>query len=124
MFEEEILERLREMHRSGMSYDEIANTTGVARAAIGFYISGAKPIKNPTVNLLMKVFPNCRIDLDGNCPPETASALDQSEVQPVDEAKIRKEAREDFRNQVIKALITLDMRAEDSLLALKTIQNL
>lgn len=124
MFEEEILQKMKEMHSSGMTYEEISENTGISKAVVGFYISGARPIKNPSISLLMKVFPNCRIDLDGNCPPETASASDQSDVQPVDEAKIRKEAREDFRNQVIKALITLDMRAEDSLLALKTIQNL
>ena len=123
MFEEEILERLREMHRSGMSYDEIANTTGVARAAIGFYISGAKPIKNPTVNLLMKVFPNCRIDLDGNAPPAPVEGQ-PSAVSESDAEKIASDAVEDFRNKAVMALLKLDVPADIALEVLKTVSEL
>lgn len=123
MFEEEILERLREMHRSGMSYDEIANTTGVARAAIGFYISGAKPIKNPTVNLLMKVFPNCRIDLDGNTPPAPAEGQ-PSAVSESDAGKIAEDAVKAFRQRLVMALIPVDMPPEIALDVLKIVRNM
>lgn len=123
MFEEEILERLREMHRSGMSYDEIASTTGVARAAIGFYISGAKPIKNPTVNLLMKVFPNCRIDLEGNAPPAPAEGQ-PSAVSESDAGKIAEDAVRAFRQRLVMALIPVDMPPEIALDVLKIVRNM
>ena len=121
MFEEEIRGGLQEMYNGGMTYKEISEKTGISQSVVANCISGARPLKNPSISLLLKVFPNCRIDLNGESPPPVNQEAGISEA---DAEKIASEAREDFRNQVIKALITLDMRAEDSLLALKTIQNL
>lgn len=121
MFEEEILSRLREMHRSGMSYDEIANTTGVARSALGLYISGSKPIKNPSISLLLKVFPNCRIDLNGGSPPQ---ANQESGILEADAKKMASDAVENFRNKAVMALLKLDVPADIALNVLKTVSEL
>lgn len=66
MFEKEIKERLQQMHDSGMSYDEISAKTGITKSVVAYCISGSRPIKNPTISLLLKVFPHCRIDLEGS----------------------------------------------------------
>lgn len=121
MFEEEILSRLREMHRSGMSYDEIANTTGVARSALGLYISGSKPIKNPSISLLMKVFPNCRIDLNGGSPPP---ANQETGISEADAGKIAEDAVKAFRQRLVMALIPVDMPPEIALDVLKIVRNM
>lgn len=123
MFEEEILERLREMHRSGMSYDEISKQTGVVKTAIGLYISGSREIKNPSINLLMKVFPNCRIDLDGNTPPAPAEGQ-PSAVSESDAGKIAEDAVKAFRQRLVMALIPVDMPPEIALDVLKIVRNM
>lgn len=79
MFEADIQNKLKEMHNSGMTYEEIAEATGIAKTVVGVYTSGARPIKNPTISLLMKVFPKCKIFLDGVIPGFTRTQ-DQSVV--------------------------------------------
>lgn len=66
MYEKEIRDRLCEMHDRGMSYDEISQKTNISKTTVGHVITGGRSIKNPTISLLLKVFPRCRIDLDGN----------------------------------------------------------
>ena len=65
MYEKEIRAKLQQMHDSGMSYDDIAEKTGITKSVVAYCISGSRPIKNPSINLLLKVFPRCKIDLDG-----------------------------------------------------------
>ena len=72
MFEKEIRAKLQEMHDSGMSYDEIAKSTGISKTTISSCVSGYRSVKNPTISLLLKVFPRCKIDLDGNSYIATA----------------------------------------------------
>lgn len=65
MFEKEIIERLREMHNSGKSYEDIARITGVSRTAVAEILAGKRHIKNPSVSMLLKVFPKAEIHLEG-----------------------------------------------------------
>ena len=79
MYEKEIRDRLCEMHNSGMSYDEISQKTNISKTTVGHVITGGRSIKNPTISLLLKVFPRCKIYLDGVVPSQTAMS-DQSVV--------------------------------------------
>ena len=65
MYEKEIENRLRELYESGKTYDEIAKITGVSKPVIAQHISGRRPIKNPSISLLLKVFPKAVISLEG-----------------------------------------------------------
>ena len=65
MFEKEIFEKLKEMHNSGKTYDEITRTTGIARTVVAQILGGQRPIKNPSVSMLLKVFPRAEIYLEG-----------------------------------------------------------
>lgn len=79
MYEKEIRDRLCEMHNSGMSYDEISQKTNISKTTVGHVITGGRSIKNPTISLLLKVFPRCKIFLDGVTPSQP-SMTDQSVV--------------------------------------------
>ena len=79
MYEKQIRDRLCEMHNSGMSYDEISQKTNISKTTVGHVITGGRSIKNPTISLLLKVFPRCKIYLDGVVPSQTAMS-DQSVV--------------------------------------------
>lgn len=65
MFEKEILEKLKEIHASGRSYDEISKLTGVSRTTVAEILAGKRHIKNPSISMLLKVFPRAVIHLDG-----------------------------------------------------------
>lgn len=65
MYEEEIKRRLVEMSGEGMTHSEIGRKLGIPISTVSNILSGYREIKNPSVDMLLKVFPNCRIDLDG-----------------------------------------------------------
>lgn len=65
MYEKEIFERLKQMHDSGKTYDEIARITDISRAMVSQILGGQRPIKNPSLDLFLKVFPRAVIHLDG-----------------------------------------------------------
>lgn len=76
MYEQEIYNKLKEMHNSGKTYDEIARITGVSRAMISQILGGQRKIKNPSLDLFLKVFPKAVIYLDG--VPSIGNTEDQS----------------------------------------------
>jgi transcriptional regulator with XRE-family HTH domain len=76
MFEKEIVEKLKEMHDSGKSYEEIARITGVSRTAVAEILAGKRHVKNPSLSMLLKVFPHAVIYLDGI--PENTHNEEQS----------------------------------------------
>lgn len=65
MFEKEIENKLREWHDRGKTYQEIADMLGVSQSNIAQMLGGQRPIKNPSVSLLLKVFPKAVINLEG-----------------------------------------------------------
>lgn len=66
MFEKEFVERLKELHQAGKTYEEIAGITGIARSNVACAINGSRPPKNLTVDALAKAFPNMTISLSGD----------------------------------------------------------
>lgn len=78
MYEKEIVERLKEMHDSGKSYEEIARITGVSRTAVAEILAGKRHVKNPSLSMLLKVFPHAVIYLDGKPSTSSVSMQDQS----------------------------------------------
>lgn len=77
MFEKEFLEKIKEMYDNGMTQDEIARKVSLSRATIQFYVNGTKKPKNLTVNSLLKVFPNCKISLNGDSINNAAGIIQQ-----------------------------------------------
>ena len=88
MFEKEILERLQEMYRGGMTQDEFSKATGVSRPYLALMLAGKRPLKNPTVDLLFKVFPRSTVNLTG---------------------KVNAMTVDEFRHKAIEAVIDLDL---------------
>lgn len=88
MFEKEILERLQEMYRGGMTHDELSKALGISASYIGNILSGKQPVKNPTVDLLFKVFPRATVNLTGKVNAMTVY---------------------EFRHKAIEAVIDLDL---------------
>jgi hypothetical protein len=100
---DKIEERLQEMHEK-QSFEEMGKKLNISTSNVAGMVNGSRPIKSPSVDLLLKVFPKCKIDFHGtgttNCVPK----------EKVEEklATAKKEARESFRQKAIMAVLTLD----------------
>lgn len=66
MFEKEFVERLKELHQAGKTYEEIVTLTGLSRTVVAYAINGSRPPKNLTVDALLKAFPEATIILYGD----------------------------------------------------------
>ena len=66
MFEKEFVERLKELHQAGKTYEEIVTLTGLSRTVVAYAINGSRPPKNLTVDALLKAFPQAEINLYGD----------------------------------------------------------
>lgn len=62
---EQIETQLKKMHEN-LSFEEMSKRLGVAPSSLSGILNGSRPMKNPSLDLLLKVFPRCKIDLDGN----------------------------------------------------------
>lgn len=79
MYEKEIKDRLQSMKDAGKSNSEIARELKIPASAVTNILSGYREIKNTSVEFLLKVFPRCKIYLDG-VVPAGQSMSDQSVV--------------------------------------------
>lgn len=77
MYEKEIKDRLQSMKDAGKSNSEIARELKIPASAVTNILSGYREIKNTSVEFLLKVFPRCKIFLDG-VVPAVQSMSDQS----------------------------------------------
>ena len=103
MFEKEILERLKELWQGGMTQDELSRKTGISRPYIALILSGKRPVRNPTVDLLFKVFPHATINLTG-----------EGNTTTVDE----------FRHKAMDAVIDLDLSPDAMQAVLRALKDL
>ena len=102
---EKIEERLQEMHER-QSFEEMGKNLNISTSNVARMVNGSQPIKSPSVDLLLKVFPKCKIDFHGN-------ALEKSNCVPKEKveekvAAAKKEGREAFRNRAIMAVLAID----------------
>lgn len=102
---EKIENKLNEMHEH-QTFEEIGKTLNISTASVAAMVNGTRPIKSPSVDLLLKVFPKCKIDFHGN-------ALEKSNCVPKEKveekvAAAKKEGRESFRNRAIMAVLAID----------------
>ena len=65
MYKKIIEKKLQEMHCQGMTYQEISRHTGISSSNVAGIINGRRPVKNPSVDLFLKLFPNAKISFDG-----------------------------------------------------------
>lgn len=61
---QKIEEALNAMHET-MSYEEMSKRLGVAPSTLSGMLNSSRPIKNPSLDLLLKVFPHAEIHLEG-----------------------------------------------------------
>ena len=108
-YSKKIEERLNKMHETH-SYEEMGKNLNISSSNIAAMLNGTRPIKSPSVDLLLKVFPKCKIDLHGegadSCIPK----------EKVEEIKInaKKEARENFRKNAIMAVLAIESLPSDA----------
>jgi transcriptional regulator with XRE-family HTH domain len=65
MYKKAIEKKLQEMHCQGMTYQAISNHTGISASNVAGIINGRRPVKNPSVDLFLKLFPKAKISFDG-----------------------------------------------------------
>lgn len=65
MYKKAIEKKLQEMHCQGMTYQEISHHTGISASNVAGIINGRRPVKNPSIDLFLKLFPNTKISFDG-----------------------------------------------------------
>lgn len=106
-----ISEKLKAMHEH-FSYEEMGRMLGIATSNVARMVNGSQPIKNPSLDLFLKVFPDCKIFLEGN-PAEIPSATLAEE---------KAKAVEDFRQWVISEIIASDIPAEKAMELLKKVK--
>ena len=117
-----IEEKLNEMHKQH-TFEEIGKELNISTASVAAMVNGTRPIKSPSVDLLLKVFPKCKIDFHGN-------ALDKSNCVPrekVEEkvAAAKKEGKESFRNRAIMAILALeDIPSDAAMEVMKALKDL
>lgn len=123
MFEKEILERLQEMYRRGMTHDELSKALGISASYIGNILSGKQPVKNPTVDLLFKVFPRAVVNLEG----QTNIAAENNGNMVANSGSgnfFTDRSAADFKAKVISAVIKLDLPPDAMQTVLKAIDAL
>jgi transcriptional regulator with XRE-family HTH domain len=98
-----INKKLKEMHEH-YSYDEMGKMLGISTSNVAALINGTRPIKSPSLDLLLKVFPDCKIFLEDNPAGIPSATL----------AKEKAKAVEDFRQKAIMAVLTLDNIPSDA----------
>ena len=78
---------------------------------------------NPSISLLLKVFPGCRIDLHGSPVITATNSGVNNGVMGISNGG-QPENIESFRDRAIRAVLDLDLPPEHSMTVLKTLKNL
>lgn len=119
-YSKKIEERLNKMHETH-SYEEMGKNLNISSSNIAAMLNGTRPIKSPSVDLLLKVFPKCKIDLHGE---GTDSCIPKEKVEEI-RVTAKKEGRESFRNRAIMAVLALENIPNDTAMeVLKALKDL
>jgi transcriptional regulator with XRE-family HTH domain len=102
---DKIEQRLQEMHEK-QSFEEMGKKLNISTSNVARMVNGSQPIKSPSVDLLLKVFPKCKIDFHGNSM-DSANCVPKEKVEEK-VAAAKKEGRESFRNRAIMAVLALE----------------
>ena len=108
-YSKKIEEKLHKMHEVH-SYEEMGNKLNISSSNIAAMLNGTRPIKSPSVDLLLKVFPKCKIDLHGE---NAETHIPKEKVEEKVEAA-KQEAKEKFRKNAIMAVLELDNIPNDT----------
>ena len=124
-YTKKIEEKLEKMHEKS-SYEEMSRRLNIPSSNIAGILSGCRPMKNPSLDMFLKIFPKCKIDLHGD---STVIACDESCIpkDKVEEIKAnaKKEAKETFRNRAIMAILALESLPPDAAVeVMKTLKDL
>ena len=106
-----IEDKLNEMHENH-TFEEIGKKLNISTASVAAMVNGTRPIKSPSVDLLLKVFPKCKIDFHGNAL-ESANCIPKEKVEEKI-ATAKKEARENFRKNAIMAVLAIESLPSDA----------
>ena len=133
MLDEQIKTILEQEEASGMTHRQIGLRHNVAPSQITRYLRGKRPYSGITVETLMKMFPSCSLNLNGDISPTqngTNNGVVGVNIGTVNNGSLApaqpqiKSAVEAFRHEVIDALIGLDIPPDALQAVLKTIKEL
>lgn len=132
MLDEQIKTILEQEEASGMTHRQIGLRHNVAPSQITRYLRGKRPYSGISVETLMKMFPSCSLNLNGDISP-TQNGTNNGVVgvnigtvnaaPRIAQAQI-KSAVEAFRHEVIDAIIGLDIPPDSLASVLKAIKDL
>ena len=130
MLDEQIKTILEQEEASGMTHRQIGLRHNVAPSQITRYLRGKRPYSGISVETLMKMFPSCSLNLNGDISP-TQNGTNNGVVgvnigtvnaaPRIAQAQI-KTAVDAFRHAVIDALIGLDIPPDALAVVLRTIK--
>lgn len=124
-YTKKIEEKLEMMHEKN-SYEEMSRRLNIPSSNIAGILSGCRPMKNPSLDMFLKIFPKCKIDLHGDSTVITgnSASIPREKVEEI-KANAQKEAKESFRNRAIMAILTLENLPPDAAVeVMKTLKDL
>ena len=110
-----IEERLHKMHENH-SFEEIGNKLNLSTSNVAGIVGGSRRLKNPSLDMFLKIFPKAKIDLHGDSTMvvgNDSSCIPKEKVEEKVEAA-KKEAKEKFRKNAIMAVLELDNIPNDT----------
>ena len=110
-----IEERLNKMHEN-QSFEEMGNKLNLSTSNVAGIVGGSRKLKNPSLDMFLKIFPKCKIDLHGDSSVVVGNGTSCIPKEKVDEkiANAKKEARENFRKNAIMAVLAIESLPSDA----------
>ena len=75
---EKIVSHLKAEHKKGSSYRDLANRYQSSYTHVYNIMHGKSSISGMSLDLFFRIFPNCKIDLDGRTAPHPAITANNS----------------------------------------------
>lgn len=126
MYENEIASKLKQLKNQGKTYEELHQLTGISRSYLAMILSGKQPVKNPTVDLLLKTFPGTTITLNGvsvrgndNQTGNGIAVGHHNNFFSGDNSSLA-----DYRARVISTIIDLDLPSDAMQTVLRAVKNI
>lgn len=121
-----IEERLNKMHENH-SFEEMGTKLNLSTSNVAGIVGGSRRLKNPSLDMFLKIFPKCKIDLHGDSSVVVGNSTSCIPKEKVEEIKLaaKKEGRETFRNRAIMAVLALENIPSDAAMeVLKALKDL
>ena len=114
MFEHEIKQELEKMRARGMSNSEIAKALTLPNSTVSNILSGYRAVKNTSVDLLVKVFPRCRIDLYGTTASPSGMDRLRQDVEHIQQLnkEAKAAARAEITNRIMSSHLPPDVKVQ------------